>query len=131
MAEHGSPGAGDAKVDWSHLMDQFDGDLTVVCEIVEAYAIETRENIAQLPARLASGDVSEVRRQAHTLGGTMRMFGLASAERMAREVETRAASGSLEGAGDLLGRLLADASRVLPELDRFVETGGDPARRSG
>jgi HPt (histidine-containing phosphotransfer) domain-containing protein len=118
-------------IDWSHLMDQFGGDRSVVSEIVEAYAAETRENIAQLPAKLDAGDATEVRRHAHTLGGTMRMFRVEQAETLARDLETLAHSGSLEGADDLVTALLDAAQAVLPELDRFVATGGDSAGHGG
>jgi HPt (histidine-containing phosphotransfer) domain-containing protein len=120
--------ASDGGIDWSHLMDQFDGDLAVVCEIVEAYACETRENLERLPEKLASGDAEEVRRQAHTLGGTMRTFRVAAAEQLARELEAIAKTGSLEGAGDLVDALLRAANEVLPALDHFVASGGGPAR---
>lgn len=121
-------GSGRAGVDWSHLMEQFDGDLAVVCDIVEAYAIETRENVEQIPDRLAKGEATELRRQAHTLAGTMRMFGLGEAERVARELEKIAATGSLEGAQPLADELVAAAAGILPELERFVATGGETAR---
>lgn len=120
--------SGNAGIDWSHLMEQFDGDLTVVCDIVEAYAVETKKNLEEIPDRLAKGEASELRRQAHTLGGTMRMFGLVEAERVARELESLAATGSLEGAQPLVEHLVAAAAGIVPELERFVATGGEPAR---
>jgi HPt (histidine-containing phosphotransfer) domain-containing protein len=72
--------------------------------------------------------VSELRRQVHTLAGTMRMFGLAEAERVARELEQLAATGSLEGAQPLVEELVAAAAKIVPELERFAATGGEPAR---
>ncbi len=122
-------GSGDAgRIDWSHLMEQFDGDLVIVCDIVDAYAIETKQNLEQIPDRLAKGEAAEVRRQAHTLGGTLRMFGLTEAEAVARELESLAASGSLDGAQSLVDRLIAEAERLLPELEHFVSSRGEPAR---
>lgn len=126
MTEASGPGT--AGIDWSHLMEQFDGDLTVICDVVEAYAIETKESLEQIPDRLAKGETWELRRRAHTLGATMRMFGLGEAERVARELETLAASGSLAGAQPLVDELIAVAAGILPELERFVATGGEPAR---
>ena len=119
-------GTGADRVDLSELLEQFDGDRAVVCEIVEAYLLETRENLERLPERLARGDAREVRRQAHTLGGTMRLFGVTTAEQLARRLEHLAASGDLARAGELVSDLVAAARHVLPELERFVASRARP-----
>ncbi len=114
-------------VDWSGPLAQVAGDREVLREIVDAYVTEIRENLALLPDLIAAGDAGDARRRAHTLEGALRTFGAETAQKLASELEQRAAEGELAGADELFGRVRDAALRVLPELERFSETGALPS----
>lgn len=117
---------GGALVDWSGPLDQVAGNVEVLRDIVEAYVEEIRENLELLPRSLAEGAWADARRQAHTVKGAMRMFGVDEGMRSGQALEDAAAS-RLEGCEALYAELKRAAEAALPELESFVKTGELPA----
>ena len=110
-------------VDWSGLEAQIGDDPEVLREIVEAYTTEMRENLDLIAKLVASdGDVSEVRRRAHTLKGALRLFGADEAAQHALELE-RQAETDLSGADAMCTRIEGSTRPVLAVLDAYVATG--------
>ena len=115
---------GPPEVDWSSLSADLGDDPQLIAEIAAAYATETRESLARLPERIASGDAAAVRRLAHTMNGAMRRFGATDAAQRAHALEELAAQGGLVGAADLLAPLREAIEPILREVDAFVSTEG-------
>lgn len=111
-----------ARVDWSGPLEQVADNREVLRDIVGAYVEEIRENLAVLPESLASQRWSDARRQAHTLKGAMRMFGVPDGIRLGQELEDAAAAGRDDCVG-LLAPLRAVAEQVIPQLEHFARTG--------
>ena len=118
-----SAGLTEKLVDWTAPLSQLSGDHAVLKEITESYIGETIENLALLPAAIAEGNAQETQRLAHTVKGAMRFFHAESAMQPGQELEDLAGSGDLTSAPELFGRLKLEVERVLPVLQRFVDTG--------
>ena len=123
-----------AVVDWSGPLAQVAGDAEVLRDIVEAYVEEIRENLELLPRSLADASWTDARRQAHTVKGAMRMFGVAEGVRSGQALED-AAVGQLAGCEAFYADLKRSAEAALPELESFAKTGALPtaaaARKAG
>ncbi|HKA15632.1 MAG TPA: Hpt domain-containing protein [Myxococcota bacterium] len=86
-------------------------------------ALETRENLERLPATIASGAWTEVRRQAHSTKSAMRMFGAREAQHLAENLEQLAQMDDRNAAADLYLRMKSAVEPVVAVLARFSETG--------
>jgi hypothetical protein len=60
---------------------------------------------------------------AHTVKGAMRFFRAETATQCGQELEDLAATGDLSSAPELFEQFKLEVERVLPVLQRFVETG--------
>jgi two-component system sensor histidine kinase/response regulator len=115
-------------VDFSNLLSQLGDDREVLREIVAAYVTETRQNLERLPASIASGAWTEVRRLAHTTKSAMRAFAADEAHRLAQSLEQLADTDDRSAAADLFARMKSAVEVVIAVLARFSETGViDPA----
>jgi len=76
-----------------------------VAEIVATFLTDTPPLIASLRAALHDGNAPDVRRAAHTLKSNGQTFAAASFSEVCRELEQRARSGELDGAGELADRI--------------------------
>jgi HPt (histidine-containing phosphotransfer) domain-containing protein len=118
-------------VDFSGVLSQLGNDREALRDIVRAYVDETKENLAQLPAEIASGTWTEVRRLAHTVKGAMRMFRASEALDLAQQLEQAHELDDKSGVPDLYARMKASVETVIEVLSRFADTGSwTPARRA-
>jgi len=113
-------------VDWSGPLEQLAGNVDGLRDVVGAYVEEIRENLQVLPQSIAAGAAADARRQAHTVKGAMRMFGVREGIRCGQALEDAAAS-QQDGLLSLYAELKAAAEQALPELEVFAETGTIPA----
>jgi HPt (histidine-containing phosphotransfer) domain-containing protein len=74
-------------------------------EVVVTFLADAPSLMASLRAALERGEAGEVRRAAHTLKSNGQTFGAGSFAELCRELEERARSGELEGAGELADRI--------------------------
>jgi signal transduction histidine kinase/DNA-binding response OmpR family regulator len=110
-------------VDWNVPLGQLRGDHVVLKDITASYINETRENLSGLPEAIATGNAQETRRLAHTVKGAMWFFRAEIAQQCGLDLENLAATGHLASAPELCVRLQSEVERVLPVLQRFVDTG--------
>jgi FOG: HPt domain len=112
-----------ALVDFSGVLSQLGNDHEALRDIVRAYVDETKENLDQLPAVIASGAWTEVRRLAHTVKGAMRMFRAAEALELAQRLEQMPELDDRSSAAELYLRMKASVESVIDVLTRFADTG--------
>jgi HPt (histidine-containing phosphotransfer) domain-containing protein len=90
-----------------------------VVELIDTFREDAREQIATLRRALAATDLETFRRAAHSLKSTSESLGASGLADLARELESQARAGSLEGAGARVERLAGayeTAARALEEL---------------
>jgi signal transduction histidine kinase/CheY-like chemotaxis protein/HPt (histidine-containing phosphotransfer) domain-containing protein len=110
-------------VDWTGPLSQLSGDHAVLKDITESYIKEIHENLSRLPEAIAAGDAQELQRLAHTVKGAMRFFRSDAAQQCGQNLENKAATGDLSTAAELLERLVTEVKKVVPVLQRFVDSG--------
>jgi two-component system, sensor histidine kinase and response regulator len=110
-------------VDWTGPLSQLRGDHAVLKEITESYISETRENLPKLAEAIAADDAPLSHRLAHTVKGAMRFFHAKTAQQVGLDLENLAGTGDLTSASELFEQFKSEVDRVLPILERFVDTG--------
>jgi HPt (histidine-containing phosphotransfer) domain-containing protein len=81
---------------------------------------DSRDLLVAMRGALAAGDTGVVRRAAHSLKSNAASFGATTLSALARDLETLARSGRLEGAASRVERLQDECERVARAL-REVE----------
>jgi PAS domain S-box-containing protein len=92
-----------------------------IAELIDTFGDDARELIATLRRALASPDLDAFRRAAHSLKSTSETLGATGLAGMARELETMARAGSVDGAPDRIERVAAEyevVTRLLGEVRR-------------
>jgi HPt (histidine-containing phosphotransfer) domain-containing protein len=87
-------------------------------DLVATFAEDAGELVATMRRALADQDVPSFRRAAHSLGSNAAGFGARTLSSLARELETLAKSGSLEGAAAPLEQLAGECERVTRALQQ-------------
>ena len=74
------------KLNWDEALHAVGGDADLLREVMDAFLMETEELIGQLKELIEQQNAAEIRRLAHTIKGSLRMFGeseaLVRAERL-------------------------------------------------
>jgi PAS domain S-box-containing protein len=89
---------------------------SAITQLLNTYLTDALERCAGIEAALGDGDLAEVKRQAHALGGASGWAGATETLRRCRELEESAGQGDAERArlvGAGLGHALADAGSAL------------------
>jgi histidine phosphotransfer protein HptB len=73
--------------------------------MIGTFLTDAQSLMASLRTALERGDAAELRRTAHTLKSNGQTFGAGSFSDLCRELEERAKSGELAGAGELADRI--------------------------
>ena len=89
-------------------------------EMTATFLDDTRELIGTMRRALGERDVDSCRRAAHSLKSNAASFGAMTLATLAGELETRAKSGTLDGAGPHVERLAAESARVERALGEGV-----------
>jgi HPt (histidine-containing phosphotransfer) domain-containing protein len=89
-------------------------------ELLSTFLEDSQELVGTLRRALGDGDVDSFRRAAHSLKSNAASFGAATLSTLARDLETLAKSGSLDGAAPGVERLADECARVARAL-REVE----------
>jgi two-component system, sensor histidine kinase and response regulator len=77
----------------------------LVAKVIETYIASARELVESLGQSLASGDLKELHRAAHTLKSSSANVGAMALAALARELESDAAAHRTESAEDLIRRI--------------------------
>lgn len=106
----------DIQVALSHT----EGNAALLREIVQLFLDEGPRQRMKIEQAFAAGDSVELARSAHSLKGTISVFGAEAAYNAAREVEMIGRSGDLTGFDEAWSRLLVELDRLLQEMNRFL-----------
>jgi CheY-like chemotaxis protein len=88
-----------------------------VAELIDTFGEDARELLATLRRTLAATDRDAFRRAAHSLKSTAESLGATGLAALARELETAARAGSLDGAASRLDRLTEHYERAASALE--------------
>ena len=87
-----------APLDWEKALANADNSEELLLELVEVFNDECPEMMRQIRAALDERDAPALRRTAHNLKGTARIFAAAAATETAQRLENMGADGELSGA---------------------------------
>jgi HPt (histidine-containing phosphotransfer) domain-containing protein len=87
-----------------------------VIELIDTFGADATELLATLPRALGENDVDGFRRAAHSLKSTSEALGATGLAAQARELETMARTGSLDGTGDRIEPLMRAYENVARAL---------------
>jgi CheY-like chemotaxis protein len=87
-----------------------------VAELIDTFIEDGRDLLATLRRAETEKDLDAFRRAAHSLKSTSESFGATALTTLARELEAMARAGSVQGAGERLGPLVAQYEAVTREL---------------
>ena len=86
----------DARLDWNVALEAVDGDRELLGKVIEGFLGQQPALLAELRDALPAGDLQVVKRVAHTIGGSLRLFDGARVVALANDLEDRCQSGSSE-----------------------------------
>ncbi len=82
-------------VDWQRALDLVQGSPDVLASLVQAARMEIPQLIETLRTGLEAEDAEQVHRAAHTLKGTVQVFGADRAHQLSQQIESLARAGNL------------------------------------
>ena len=100
------------------LLDQFDGDESLVVELTDAFCQHVPGLVADLEDAAAAGDSDWIGRAAQNLRGCLAHVAAESASEQAGQIEERARRGEIEDVDRSVVRLAAEIDRTLDQLRR-------------
>ena len=103
-------------VDWQSALDAVQGDEDLLRELVDTFAQEGPEQLDEMQRAWERKDPPILSRMAHTLKGSLRFFGAATAANLAQQLESLPHNGELRNVDSLLSELRSKVARVLTEL---------------
>jgi len=110
-------------VDWSEAMGAVNGDRELLKDVVEAFLEESPRQLSEIRQALDVEDFELLRRAAHTLKGSMRIFGAHVANEHAMRLESMGRDHTLDDATEALAVLERELARLTPILMQFVGRG--------
>jgi HPt (histidine-containing phosphotransfer) domain-containing protein len=111
-------------IDHQDLLDRLGGDDELLAELAQIFEAETPRIMGALRSAIDANDVASVKRVAHTLRGSVAVFGAHAASHAAQSLEHMARGGSLDRAPDALATLDAEIVRLSDELTRLTRSHG-------
>jgi PAS domain S-box-containing protein len=88
--------AADTGLDWDSALQAVDGDHQLLKKVLRGFLDQHSSLVAELRDALQAGDTPVVRRVAHTIGGSLRLFHGARVVTLAQELEDLCLAGSLD-----------------------------------
>lgn len=103
-------------LDWDAALERLHGDRETLVEMVELFFEDCPELMGQIEDGLKNEHAAELRRAAHTLKGSLEVFGAKAASKAALEVEQLGEDGDFEAASEAVEELRGELDRVIPKL---------------
>lgn len=97
------------------------GDVAFLKDVFSAFESDTARRLVAMREMLAPGDVTGLKRAAHTIKGSSLNVGASNLTAISLQVEQLAGSGKLEGAAELITRMEEEFKRVVVELNRYTQ----------
>jgi CheY-like chemotaxis protein/HPt (histidine-containing phosphotransfer) domain-containing protein len=107
-------------VDWELALSATAGDKDLLCELIEAYFLERPRLQRELDDSLERTDFELMHRAAHTIKGSMRLFGAARPLEIAFTLEQLGRKKEVDGAAGLRDQLMAELEKLHPVLVDYV-----------
>ena len=103
--------------DRSLAIEQLAGDESLFSAIAGVFVAECESYCAALEVALASGNLVDLRREAHSAKSTLASFGCESGRTLAQRLENLAASGHLDGIPEMTVALVTVMRRLAIALE--------------
>jgi signal transduction histidine kinase/CheY-like chemotaxis protein/HPt (histidine-containing phosphotransfer) domain-containing protein len=124
------PGSGPAPdgdgvaLDAKTALDRTGGDRALLQEVVQLFLKDYPRLVEEMRGAAAAGDAGRLRRAAHTLKGTVNIFGPSPVAASAARLEDLGRAGKTDGAGTLVQELAAQIERLVPSLAELASAPG-------
>ncbi|MCH5374928.1 MAG: response regulator, partial [Planctomycetes bacterium] len=103
-------------INWNTALEMAGDDEKLLDELVGVFLVEGPKHLRDIRSGVEQADSPLVRRAAHTLKGSLRIFDVSRGEELAYRIECLGEKGTLDGVGELLDELEAYMERVVAEL---------------
>jgi signal transduction histidine kinase/DNA-binding response OmpR family regulator/HPt (histidine-containing phosphotransfer) domain-containing protein/PAS domain-containing protein len=110
----------------ANLLSIVGGEFDFLAELIDSFLEDAPKLLAELEQFIAAGDSSGVRRVAHSLKSNGADFGATTFSNLCKELEMKARSDVLDGAGDLAAQIVAEYSNVKVALAAVRRDGSIP-----
>lgn len=108
-------------IDKTKALEQIGGDEQLLCEVARIFLEELPGWRSELRASIAKSDAQTLRRIAHTIKGSVDVFGAAEAREAAAKVETMGETNRWDGVDEAVGVLNGVLDRLLPDLEKLAK----------
>ena len=109
-------------------VDEYGADFLV--ELIDVYLEDTTSRLDQIRAALAGGDLETLTREAHTLKSSSANVGAMGLSAIAKEIETAARQGNVNGVDDKAQRIQADFQLVKLVLEAVRKAASETSVES-
>ncbi|MCY4638211.1 MAG: ATP-binding protein [Acidobacteria bacterium] len=120
----------DAHLDWDAALAAMDGDPELLAAVVEGFLGQHPSLVAELREALGTGDLAVVKRVAHTVGGSLRLFHDARVVALAHDLEERCHEGAPDQVAAAWRTLEPELAAVVIELQDRVGNQGQEGQES-
>ncbi len=107
-------------VDWEKALENADGSEELLLELVEVFNDECPEMMRQIRAAIDERNAPALRRTAHNLKGSARIFAATAATETAQRLENMGAEGELSGAQACWTQLSREVERLTAALTERI-----------
>jgi len=107
------------QLDESIALTRVGGDAELLCEVIGLFLDDYPHSIEKIREAVSAGDPSGVEQHAHSLKGSVSIFGAKDALDAAFTLEKQGRSGDLTAAADGLERLEQALASLKPELEEI------------
>jgi HPt (histidine-containing phosphotransfer) domain-containing protein len=104
-------------INWATALEMAGGDPDLMKELVQVFVDEGQQLLREIHNSLAAGDAALLRRSAHTLKGSLRIFEATPAAALAEQMETMGQQANLDAAEPVVAELDTFMVRVFKELN--------------
>jgi HPt (histidine-containing phosphotransfer) domain-containing protein len=108
------------------LLNRVHGDLNLLRELVDLFAAEVPEMLSRIETAIQHGSPSELEKASHKIKGSMLQFSAYAAANIARQLEERGQTGSMDGTGMLLEKLRQEINVLHQTLSAMLQNGANP-----
>jgi HPt (histidine-containing phosphotransfer) domain-containing protein len=109
-----------AVLDPDRLLDALSGDVEAVRGVVELFATQRADLVAQLRDAIGRAALADVHHVAHSLKGALATLGADAAAEAALRLERSGRAGDLATVAPAFAALERELERLQPELDRLA-----------
>jgi PAS domain S-box-containing protein len=103
-------------IDRDQVLKQIGGNAENLKEIVELFAVESEKLLTKIREAITNEDPSELQRDAHTLKGSIRLFGVERPAAAAQRLEIMGRDKNLVGAEQVWLKLMKEIEQLIPKL---------------